>query len=71
MLQYSEYVKCALMALSRSGMLSAGAAAAMDERKRAMNHGREYWYMGSRAARSDMQKNSVDVYVPHGLYLHK
>lgn len=52
-------------------MMSAVSAAAIEERKRAMNHGREYWYIGSRTARSDMQKKRVDVYVPQGLYLHK
>lgn len=44
-----------------------GSAACMEATNRLTNQGRLYWYMGSMAARSEMQKNRMEVYSPHGL----
>ena len=46
-----------------------GSAEAMELRKMAMNHSREYWYMGSMLDRSVVQKNRSCVRVATGMYL--
>ena len=49
------------MLASRWSTSSARVAAATDATNSCTNQGSEYWYMGSMAARSEMQKKSTEV----------
>ena len=59
-------MKWSWMLISRVPTSSLFSLPSMDDRKRLLNHGSEYWYIGSMLPRSVMQKKSTIVYSPHG-----
>mmetsp|Transcript_4933 Transcript_4933/g.17641 ORF Transcript_4933/g.17641 Transcript_4933/m.17641 type:complete len:224 (+) Transcript_4933:863-1534(+) len=67
-LLYSEYVKYSFRISILCWTSSFSSASSMPRINREMNHAREYWYIGSTSARSEMQKNKTDARVATGRY---
>ena len=68
MLLYTDRVNVSFRLTMRWGSSGAGAAAPQERMKSWVNHGSEYWYMGSTSPRSAMTKYSREARLATGRY---